>query len=92
MVEDRFCRKQMEMQSLPALSPLPLEDGATRYRSAVQNSPKLSKLGAEYSQNPNRGSKDYKSSKGQLRKVGEEVVDNLHESASSIHYTKRSYL
>lgn len=76
-VEDRFCRKQMKMHTLPALSPLPREDGASRYRSTVQNSPKLSKLGKECSQHPNRGSKDYNSSNGQLHRVEGEVVCNL---------------
>lgn len=80
-VDDKFCRKQLEMHSLAALSPLPREDGATQYRSAqsnqLQNSPKLSELGTESSRNPKRGSKDYCSSNGQLHKVEGELVDNF---------------
>ncbi|KAF3448015.1 hypothetical protein FNV43_RR08723 [Rhamnella rubrinervis] len=81
MVDDKFCRKQLEMHSQAALSPLPREDGAIHYRSTqsiqLQNSPKLSKLGTESSQIPNRGSEVNYSSNGQLRMVEGEVVDNF---------------
>ncbi|KAH7514710.1 hypothetical protein FEM48_Zijuj11G0119200 [Ziziphus jujuba var. spinosa] len=81
-VKDKICRKQTQMHSQPALSPLPREDGAIRQfrsipSSLLRNSPQLSKLGTESSQNPSTLSKDYCSPGGQLDKVEGEVVGNF---------------
>lgn len=76
IVEDKFYRKETGENDLPALSPLPREDGG----SPLWNSPRLSKLRTENSPSPTRLSKDYYSPDRQLPKVEEEVstvgVDN----------------
>ncbi|KAJ9179628.1 hypothetical protein P3X46_007978 [Hevea brasiliensis] len=74
IVEDKFCRKQVDESNRPTLSPLP-HDGVVQFsynpKSPLQNSPRLSRLRADYSPSPSRFSKHYSPGR-QLRKVEDE--------------------
>ncbi|XP_012089737.1 uncharacterized protein LOC105648071 isoform X2 [Jatropha curcas] len=74
IVEDKFCRKQTYEVDQPPLSPLPHDGVQFKYNptSPLQNSPRLSRLGADYSPSPSRFSKDYHSPGRQLPKAEDE--------------------
>lgn len=83
IVEDKLYVKQTEQINPPTLSPLPREGGVSFQSnpiSPLQNSPRLSRLGANYSSSPGRFAKEYYSPGRQLTRVDEELPANDPEN------------